>query len=92
VTKTCKHNWIRYVLDDSETSHAQRDDVDDRGRPYRDLPMLPAEAFAYATTIGSDFQKRVVEMICRSCGATLTDDGPPLIFFSTAKGSAKERA
>jgi hypothetical protein len=36
-TATCKHFWIRYVLDASGPSHAQRDGADDRGRPYRDV-------------------------------------------------------
>lgn len=71
MTSACKHAWIRYFLDDSEASHAQRDDVDDRGRPYRDVPMLPRQAFAYAETIGSTFSARVLEAICRDCGATV---------------------
>lgn len=73
MTSTCKHAWVRYVLDNSEASHAQRDDVDDRGRPYRDVPMLPRQAFAYAETIGSTFASRVVEARCRDCGADVIE-------------------
>jgi len=70
VTTACKHDFfIRYVLDDSEPSHAQRDGLDDRGRPYREVPMLPHQAFAYAETIGSTFESRTVEATCRTCGA-----------------------
>jgi hypothetical protein len=74
--KACEHFWIRYVLDDSAPSHAQRDGIDDRGRPYRDVPMRPMEAFAYAATIGSNFAKRVVEATCRDCGGEVIDDLP----------------
>lgn len=74
--KTCKHDWIRYVLDDSASSHAQRDDLDDHGRPYRDIPMRPLELFAYAGTLGSNFATRVVEAICRDCGVKIIDDLP----------------
>jgi hypothetical protein len=63
----CKHDWIRYILDDSASSHAQQDGLDDRGRPYRDVPILPRQAFAYATTIGSGFASRVIEATCRDC-------------------------
>ena len=70
---TCEHFWIRYILDDSEASHAQRDDVDDRGRPYRDVPMQPRQAFAYAETIGSTFGSRVVEARCRDCDADVLE-------------------
>lgn len=66
---TCKHFFIRYVLDDSQPSHAQRDGVDDQGRPYRELPLLPKEAFWYASTIGSTFESRTVAATCRDCGA-----------------------
>ena len=68
------HDWIRYVLTDSPASHTQRDGIDNHGRPYRDVPMLPMEAFAYAKTIGSDFAKRVVEAICRDCGAKVMNN------------------
>jgi len=64
----CRHGWVRYVLDDSEPSRAQQDGVDDRGRPYRDVPMLPRQAFWYAATIGSTFESRTVEATCRDCG------------------------
>ena len=74
VNVPCLHrDFIRYVLDDSAPSHAQRDDVDDRGRPYRDVPMLPPQAFAYAATLGSTFATRVVEATCRNCGADVLD-------------------
>jgi hypothetical protein len=66
---TCKHVWIRYVLDDSEASRAQQDGVDAHGRPYREIPMMPQQAYAYAATIGSTFASRVVEATCRDCGA-----------------------
>lgn len=70
----CTHGaFIRYVLDASAASHAQRDGVDDRGRPYRDVPMLPRQTFAYAVTIGSTFESRVVEATCRTCGADVLD-------------------
>lgn len=70
MTTPCKHGYfIRYVLDDSEPSHAQRDGLDDHGRPYRDVPMLPRQVFAYAATIGSSFESRVVQGNCRDCGA-----------------------
>lgn len=66
----CRHAYfIRYVLDGSDASHAQRDGLDDRGRPYRDVPMLPRQAFAYAETIGSSFEARTLEATCRDCGA-----------------------
>lgn len=71
MSATCPHDWIRYVLDDSEASRDQADGVDAAGRSYRDVPMWPAAAFAYAETIGSDFASRVVEMTCRDCGAKL---------------------
>lgn len=67
----CRHGWIRYVLDDSEASRAQQDGLDDRGRPYREIPMLPRQAFAYASTIGSTFASRVIEATCRDCGTTV---------------------
>jgi hypothetical protein len=67
----CRHDWIRYTLDASAASHAQADGVDAAGRPYRNVPMWPAAAFAYAKTMGSDFADRVVEMTCTGCGATL---------------------
>ena len=74
MTVVCKHDhFIRYVLDDSAASHAQRDDLDDRGRPYRDVPMLPRQVYAYAATIGSTFEARVIEASCRSCGADVLD-------------------
>jgi hypothetical protein len=69
VTGTCKHDWIRYVLDDSATSRAQQDGVDSQGRPYREIPMLPRQAFVYAATIGSGFASRVIEANCRDCHA-----------------------
>jgi len=69
MTKPCSHDWIRYTLNDSAPSHAQKDDVDTVGRPYRDLPMWPASAFAHAATIGSDFAARVVALACADCGA-----------------------
>lgn len=70
MTTTCKHDdFVRYVLDDSSPSHEQRDGLDDRGRPYRDVPMLPRQAFAYAATIGSTFESRTIEATCRTCGA-----------------------
>ena len=69
--KACAHDWIRYVLDDSPDSRAQQDGVDDRGRPYREVPMLPRQAFAYAATIGSTFAKRVVEARCTDCGVVI---------------------
>ena len=67
----CAHDWVRYVLDDSTASHAQKDGIDAAGRPYRDVPMWPVAAFAYAATIGSDFASRVVEQTCVGCGAVL---------------------
>ena len=68
VNVPCLHRgFIRYVLDDSASSHAQRDGLDDRGRPYRDVPMLPTQAFAYAATLGSTFASRVVEATCEDC-------------------------
>jgi hypothetical protein len=76
VTKPCKHDWIRYVLDESAASHAQQDGLDEGGRPYRDVPMLPKQAFAYAATIGSTFATRVVEATCRDCGHKLIDSQP----------------
>lgn len=69
MTAACKHDWIRYVMDGSEESHAQRDGIDEQGRPYRDVPMMPREAFWYAGTIGSTFERRVVEATCRDCRA-----------------------
>jgi hypothetical protein len=66
---TCAHDWFRYTLDDSTTSHAQKDGLDDRGRPYRDVPMKPASAYAYARSIGSNFEDRVIKAACRGCGA-----------------------
>jgi hypothetical protein len=69
VTTRCSHDWIRYVLDDSAASHAQKDATDAAGRPYRDLPMWPAAAFAHAEMIGSTFAARVVQMTCADCGA-----------------------
>jgi hypothetical protein len=68
---SCKHDWVRYVLDDSAPSHAQQDGLDEQGRPYRDLPMLPKQAFAYAATIGSTFASRVVDATCRDCGLSI---------------------
>lgn len=65
----CKHDWIRYVLDDSAASRAQQDGIDDHGRPYRDVPMMPQQAFAYAARLGSTFASRVIEATCRACGA-----------------------
>ena len=65
----CKHDWVRYVLNDSPASREQQDAVDAQGRPYRDVPMWPSAAFAYARTVGSDFAARVVEMTCRDCGS-----------------------
>ena len=66
----CKHDYfIRYVLDDSAPSHAQRNGLDENGRPYRDVPMLPRQAFNYAHTIGSTFESRVLEAACTTCGA-----------------------
>lgn len=73
---TCKHFWIRYVLDDSEPSHAQQDGIDDRGRQYRDVPMKPMQTFAYAETIGSNFASRVVEASCRDCGENIIGELP----------------
>jgi hypothetical protein len=74
VTAACPHDFfIRYVLDDSAPSHAQRDGLDDRGRPYRDVPMLPWDAFAYAESIGSTFESRVLEASCRTCGVDVLD-------------------
>lgn len=70
----CKHDWIRYVLDDSAASHDQKNGFDAAGRPYRDVPMWPVAAFAYAETIRSDFAMRVVEMKCRDCGAAVDAD------------------
>ena len=70
MTVVCKHDhFVRYVLDDSAESHAQRDGLDDRGRPYRDVPMTPRQVYAYAAMIGSTFEARVLEAVCRSCGA-----------------------
>lgn len=69
ITSDCLHEWIRYALDDSEVSRRQADGVDATGRSYRDVPMWPTAAFAYAEMIGSDFADRVVEMTCRACGA-----------------------
>lgn len=69
--KVCKHDRIRYVLDDSPDSRAQQHGIDDRGRPYREVPMLPRQAFAYAATIGSTFASRVVEARCTDCGAVI---------------------
>ena len=76
MTKPCKHDWIRYVLDESAASHEQQDGLDVQGRPYRDLPMLPKQAFAYAATIGSTFATRVVEATCRDCGEKIIDGQP----------------
>ena len=74
MTAVCKHDdFIRYVLDDSAASHAQRDGLDDRGRPYRDVPMSPRQVFAYAATMGSTFEARVIEASCRSCSAEVLD-------------------
>jgi hypothetical protein len=70
---TCRHRWVRYVLDNSAPSHDQRDGVDAQGRPYRDVPMLPREVFAYAATIGSNFEARTIEAICKDCGANVLD-------------------
>lgn len=70
----CQHNWIRYVLDDSPASHAQKDGDDEHARPYRDIPMWPQAAFTYAKTIGSDFASRVIAMACRDCDAPLDAD------------------
>jgi len=67
----CKHGWVRYVLDDSAESAAQQDGVDAKGRKYRDVPMLPTQVFAYAETIGSTFAARVIEAVCRECGAVV---------------------
>ncbi len=67
----CKHAWVRYALEDCAESHAQQDGVDAKGRPYRDVPMLPRQVFAYAETIGSSFEARTVEATCRDCGADL---------------------
>lgn len=74
MTAACKHDFfVRYVLDDSAVSHAQRDGLDDRGRPYRDVPMQPRQAFAYAATIGSTFEARVIEANCQTCGTDVLD-------------------
>jgi hypothetical protein len=67
----CVHKWVRYVLDDSARSHAQKDGVDPAGRPYRDVPMWPVAAFAYAAAIGSDFAARVVAQTCVACGVVM---------------------
>ncbi len=69
----CKHDWVRYVLDDCAASRDQQDGVDDRGRPYRDVPMMPRQAFAYAATIGSGFASRVLGATCLTCGADVLE-------------------
>ena len=71
MTTQCSHDWVRYTLDDSAASHAQKEGVDAAGRPYRDLHMWPVAAFAYAAWIGSDFAIRVVKQACADCGAEL---------------------
>lgn len=60
-------------MDDSAESHAQRDGVDEQSRPYRDVPLLPRQVFAYAETIGSTFGSRVVEARCRDCHADMLE-------------------
>jgi hypothetical protein len=67
----CSHDWVRYVLDDSAASHARKDGVDSAGRPYRDVPMWPVAAFAYAAAIGSDFAAHVVSQACAACGVVM---------------------
>jgi hypothetical protein len=71
VTTRCSHDWVRYTLDDSAVSHAQKDGVDAAGRPYRDLSIWPVAASRYAAAIGSDFVARVVKQACVGCGAEL---------------------
>jgi hypothetical protein len=82
INEACKHDWVRYVLDHSVASREQQSGIDAQGRPYRDVPMWPSAAFAYAKTIGSDFQKRVVEMMCCDCSvafdATMARVADPL--------------
>jgi hypothetical protein len=74
VSEICPHTWIRYVLDNSAASRDQADSVDAKNRPYRDVPMWPTAAFAYAESIGSDFASRVVEMACAACGMAIDAD------------------
>ncbi len=69
----CPHDFLRYVLDDSAKSRAQRDGVDAEGRSYRDVPMRPEAIYAYAETIGSDFKDRVRAIQCASCGVAIED-------------------
>lgn len=70
----CDHIWVRYVLTDEPTSHRQADGAEG-GLPYRDVPLLPGAAFAYAESFvpSSEFPRRVVSARCRECAAPLYD-------------------